>query len=256
MSLFQWFKSSSSNLFTVGDTTDATKRTGPLPVTVAGVAITATGLGKAEDDPHTSGDVGIQMLGVRRDVATAVTGSVGDYSSLIVTQHGYLGVAIASTGSVGDAISAARFPYDIGGGQFPLSVSTSVFNGSTWDRLRTPIIFKTVSATATGSTAAWTPAGGKKFRLMRFKVQVTANATLAGAAVVTIALLDAAADMLLTSSVYIPAAATALTNILESDWIDLGNGFLSSVANNVLNANLSAALTAGSVRLILSGTEE
>src|SRR5271154_3473343 len=42
-----------------------------------------------------------------------------------------------------------------------------VFNGNTWDRLRTPNIFKTLSSvTISSETTIWTPASGKKFRLM------------------------------------------------------------------------------------------
>ena len=38
--------------------------------------------------------------------------------------------------------------------------------------------------------------------------------------------------------------------------IDLGNGYLSTAANNVLQVNLSAALSAGKVRVTAVGTEE
>src|SRR5690348_2833412 len=43
------------------------------------------------------------------------------------------------------------------------------YNGATWDRLRAPNTFKTVALTAaTTETTIWTPASGKKFRLMGF----------------------------------------------------------------------------------------
>ena len=52
----------------------------------------------------------------------------------------------------------------------------------------------------------------------------------------------------------IPAATgAAFGSGDESPWIDLGNGFLSSAANNVLNLNLSFALTGGVVNVIACG---
>jgi hypothetical protein len=122
---------------------------------------------------------------------------------------------------------------------------------------RTPNIAKTVAATATGSTALWTPTAGKKFRLMRFKIIVTANASLAAGGVFTIDLLDAAASLNLTHSIFVPTTAgSTIVGTYDSDWIDLGNGLLSALANNVLNVNLSAALVTGAVRVIVCGTEE
>jgi hypothetical protein len=42
----------------------------------------ATNLGKAEDAAHTTGDVGVMALAVRRDTATASSGTSGDYEPL------------------------------------------------------------------------------------------------------------------------------------------------------------------------------
>jgi hypothetical protein len=55
----------------------------------------ATHLGKAEDAAHSSGDVGVMMLGVRKDsppVVTLLCGD-GDYSLLGVDAYGALGVS-------------------------------------------------------------------------------------------------------------------------------------------------------------------
>lgn len=124
--------------------------------------------------------------------------------------------------------------------------------------LRTPDTFKTASATASGNTALWTPAGGKKFRLMRYMLTVTDNATQTTPGTLTISLFDAAAgDTGQAHSVFVPSVALVNTGSLySSGWIDLGNGRLSSAADAVLNINLSAALTAGAVRVICCGTEE
>jgi hypothetical protein len=136
------------------------------------------------------------------------------------------------------------------------------FNGTTWDRARTPSIFKTVSVAATvvGNSAVWTPAAGKKFRLMRF--QVTGQGLAATATgVVTVSFQDAA--VAIPQGTYdndVPAVAGVVTGVndISKGWVDLGNGILSSTANNVLNFNISAAGagTVGTYRINVCGTEE
>lgn len=130
------------------------------------------------------------------------------------------------------------------------------FNGASWDRLRTPTTFKTVTATGSGDTALWTPTSGKKFRLLRYLIQVTGAATLASGADLDIVLRDATTALGLGHSLYVPTSAGTTLGGWSTGWINLGNGPLSAAANNVLNVNLSAALTAGKVRVTCCGTEE
>ncbi len=128
---------------------------------------------------------------------------------------------------------------------------------ATGDLMRTPATFKTVQATSSGNTALWTPVAGKKFRLMRWIIEVTDNAALAVAGVLTIKLTDSATGIGQEFDIFVPAASLDTAGLLgSSGWIDLGNGILSAAANNVLNVNLSAALTAGNVRVRCCGTEE
>lgn len=61
----------------------------------------ATDIGKAEDAVHASGDVGIMALAVRKDSATALAGTDGDYAPLEVDANGRLHV-VASSGVAGD----------------------------------------------------------------------------------------------------------------------------------------------------------
>ena len=118
--------------------------------------------------------------------------------------------------------------------------------------------WKTVQATASGATAAWTPATGKKFRLLRLMLLITANASLAAGAVLTVTLQDASTDTGLSFDAFVPTTAVTTTagDAFNSGWIELGQGFLSSTADNVLNVNLSAALATGNVRVIVAGREE
>lgn len=66
----------------------------------------ATNLGKAEDAAHTSGDVGVLALGVRRDADTTPVSADGDYHAPIFDANGYLKVNIkAGAGSGGTALA-------------------------------------------------------------------------------------------------------------------------------------------------------
>ena len=119
------------------------------------------------------------------------------------------------------------------------------YNGATWDRLRTPDVFQTGKVTAAGSTAVWTPAAGKFFRLLRYKIDVTADATRTTAGDLDIqffqydpvGLTDTALP--LAETVYVGAVAGTAWS---SGWVDLGNGILGTLVNNVLEVNLSSAL--------------
>ncbi len=148
---------------------------------------------------------------------------------------------------VGDANAGAGFG----------AVAPYIFNGALWDRLRTPNTVKTAILTAAGDTAVWTPAASKKFRVMRYFIQVTQNAAAAAPGMLEILLRDATTPTGVGFSVFIPGAAgTTLGSEVSTPWVDLGNGIPSAAANNVLNGNLSFALTAGEVRIVAIGTEE
>lgn len=182
----------------------------------------------------------------------------GDVAALADTQ-GNLGVVLRAVNSTTTLAIGASSADGLSTGQnaaYALGLQTA-YNGAAWDRLRTPTTFKTATATASGDTAVWTPAAGKKFRVMGYSIEVTGEATLAGAADLVITLRDATTDMNLTHSCYVPAAApTNPGGTVFSKTVQLGNGRLSSAANAVLNVNLSAALTAGTVRVTPIGVEE
>lgn len=156
---------------------------------------------------------------------------------------------------VGSFANSPGSVIDTSGVAHNLAVAPYGFDGTNQQQLRTPSVYKTVSATASGNTAAWTPAGGKKFRLMRLGIDVTGNSSTVGGAVIVISFQDSVADINVTFSVFVPTAALAGL-ALYTQTVDLGNGFLSAAANNVLNVNLSAALATGAVRVRMEGTEE
>lgn len=127
-----------------------------------------------------------------------------------------------------------------------------------FSKAKTPTVFRTISTAAAGNTVVWTPGVGNRFRLLKFRVQLTGNAALAVAAVLDITLNDAGGAMNLAHSAFVPAAALAGGgHDYDSGWIDLGFfGIFSAAANNVLNVNLSAALTTGVCRVMLAGVED
>ena len=188
--------------------------------------------------------------------------NVGNARSFACTAAGLIGTMLNVTAIDGQSNANASIPADGGGGSGPVITFPLVFNGSTWDRQRTPNKFNTasVAATATGNTAVWTPTSGKKFRLMKF--QVTAQGLAATATgVVTVTFQDATTQINTGAyDVDVPAVAnvTSGTDNVSGGWIDLGNGYLSAAANNVLNFNISAAGagTVGTYRINVAGTEE
>lgn len=107
-----------------------------------------------------------------------------------------------------------------------------VWNGASWDRLRGPNVIKTVAAvaiTAATGVTIWTPAAGKKFRLMGWSLSSSAAAALIfGDNVV--------GTVILRSELL---AAAGLSQIPPG----FGNGFLSAAADNVLKLDVTANTT-------------
>jgi hypothetical protein len=76
---------------------------GDVDVTSVITGTGATNLGKAEDNAHTTADVGVAVLAVRRDSASSGVDTDGDYAMLSVNSDGALRTVV--TGS-GDATAA------------------------------------------------------------------------------------------------------------------------------------------------------
>lgn len=156
----------------------------------------------------------------------------------------------------GSTVGMARF---VTGASNParLAVGWQLYNGASWDWPRTPHVFKTALVTASGDTALWTPTSGKKFRLMGYALYLTEDAVAAAAAKLEVVLRDGTSPLGVGWSAFVPVAAgTTIGAGNMSGAVPLGNGALSALANNVLNVNLSFALTGGEVRAVAWGTEE
>jgi len=133
-----------------------------------------------------------------------------------------------------------------------------VYNGASLDKMRAPALYATVETAANGITAIVTSSVGKKLRLLAYSIDVTADAATAGGADIVITLLDVAAATNMSMSVFVPAAAGAVFGANASTgWRILGGiGKLMAATNTALNVNLSAALTAGKVRVNIAYVEE
>lgn len=103
----------------------------------------ATNLGKAEDAPHTSGDVGVLALAVRQDTAAALAGA-GDYIPLIVDAAGLLHVRLGARSS--SAVAPANY------------TTTNAFadvTGSTLDTLQYGSVSYTLVNAHAGNVISW-----------------------------------------------------------------------------------------------------
>lgn len=196
--------------------------------------------------------------------ASSIVPQIGLTANNFVGSNGSVLAALKTAGISNSGVSEGNPTYQTVGHAASTGVVgvgmmayTGASNGSTVF-FKIPNIFKTAQATASGNTALWTPTSGKKFRLLKLYVQVTAAAALASAGVLTITFQDSSTGIPIAFDVYLPASSISapLGDAFSSGWIDLGNGVLSATANNVLNINLSGTVSTGNVRVTCCGTEE
>jgi hypothetical protein len=142
---------------------------------------------------------------------------------------------------VGDAAAHQATFYSGAFGSSPLSTLPYLWNGASADRQRTPAIFKVINAvTITSETTIWTPATGKKFRLMGYQL-------MSGATGGNVLLKDN------TAGTTILIVGLNVANAQASSPPNMGNGILSAAANNVLTAT---GATGQTITGFVFGTEE
>lgn len=126
---------------------------------------------------------------------------------------------------------------------------------------RTPTTFKAVNlgVAPSGTVTIWTPAAGKRFRVLGFDMTITPDATLAAAGVVSFIIQDSVGAFLYRSQVWLPNAAAPLVgsnNIKIGPWYPGGNGALGSSPGTTVQIVIGTALTAGTVCANVWGCEE
>jgi hypothetical protein len=134
-------------------------------------------------------------------------------------------------------------------------------DGINFQPAREPNVFKATTAVGT-SSAVWTPAAGKRFRLLKYSIDLPAGAFLTAAGTFTVQLEDATTSINFLHSIWLPGTAptpTVASMAYSTGWIDLGKiGYLSTAVNNVLNFVSASSLASGSspFRIRVAGTEE
>lgn len=149
------------------------------------------------------------------------------------------------------AVSEFDIPYQAydDGDVVPASAIVQVFTNGELKAGMTVLIDSAV-ITAAGQTVLWTPAIGKRARVMGFSIVVNPATTTAAGSLVTIQ--DGAVDV--ENVLYLGIAAPAVPGRWAEVFPD--NGYLSVAPNNTISVNLSAALTAGGIYINIWGTEE
>ncbi len=81
---------------------------GDVDVTSVVPGVAATNLGKAEDAQHTSGDVGVAMLAVRKDAIGTLAAHDNDYAPLLVDANGRLyAIGVVASGGIASGAVAS-----------------------------------------------------------------------------------------------------------------------------------------------------
>lgn len=110
-----------------------------------------------------------------------------------------------------------------------IAAYNAIFNGASWDRARTPNVFKSLNALSIAAEATiWTPSAGKKFRLMGYCLE---TGTVGG----NVLLKDNTAG---STILVVPFGAASA--VIQDQF---GNGIVSAAANNVLTATGTATQT-------------
>ncbi len=112
---------------------------GTLPGSPTVPGTGATNLGKAEDAAHASGDVGVMALGVANATVANLVAD-GDYTPLATTLTGAQQISLGQLRANGaDAVSNSGVfgrHTDPAGQITYTAVTPLIFNGTTWDRMR------------------------------------------------------------------------------------------------------------------------
>jgi hypothetical protein len=182
----------------------------------------------------------VQVQAVGAGTAGTPTGGVVTVQGANTAASAPINVQVSASAIDGSTISGV-FGLDIFGNPRIAGVTSALWTGAAFALTRTPTIFKSFSAQLiTSETTIWTPAAGKKFRLMGF---VITQGIVAG----NITLRDNTGG---TTILVIPS--TPIGQPLNVG-IGMGNGILSAAANNVLTAQGTATET---ISGFLFGTEE
>lgn len=274
---------SGSNAVTIADGADVTQGTKADPA-VTNPALSATEISLLKGLLTYLATTGAKVQGLAADgaamsgnpVVAAIVDGSGNVQQILGDTSGrmqVIGSAANGAAAVNNPIWVAGFDgANVQGARIQsantdtqatlngLSVNSQqqVYKSGAWGFAREPDLFATVETAANWSTAIVTSSVSKKLRLLAYQIMVTQDAATTSGADFVIKILDVAADLKLYMSLYVPAASvTTNAGMITTGWITLGKfGILMAATNTALNVNLSAALSAGKVRVNVAYTEE
>jgi hypothetical protein len=193
--------------------------------------------------------VRVSVTGVSAPVSCTWTASTSPFTPVVLTPSITSGIASAdgaTAASTNDMVIAGNAINSSGSyvlGQQP------ALTALTWVGLRTPSIFRGAQFSAAGANTIWAPASTKKVRLMKYKIEVSADATVTGGAapinlqfapaISTGSGVTAPINALgYTHRVLVPGSSASSFLGYDSGWIDLGNGALSVTAGMPLTMGI------------------
>jgi putative N-acetylmannosamine-6-phosphate epimerase len=193
----------------------------------------------------------ISLRGIQPTLSPASTSSLDGFP--------YQHTTILSQNLAADGGAAYYAFTDNGTGAYTPVLTASVTSGVATTSVlnREPNNFANAQLTTGASATIIASVASQKWRLLKYKIQVSANAAITGgAAVIKISLQDNGTDIAATPQyVYIPAASVAapLGDAFDSGWIDLGKvGYVSSAVNQAMTLVASTALTSGTINAIVA----
>ncbi len=124
---------------------------GSVSITSQVPGVGATNLGKREDDPHTTLDTGVMMLGVRHDNSVTGQGADGDYQAIGLDSSGQVYTKADTEMAVASQITA-----DNNAAPTTASVYAYLmcFDSSTWDRCQPSVTDADDGSVASGQTSS------------------------------------------------------------------------------------------------------
>jgi hypothetical protein len=127
--------------------------------------------------------------------------------------------------------------------------------GAMLEARRTQTLLVRAESNAAGNVAIYTPAAGRRFRLLGFDIHAGGNVSLAAAGNLDMEIRDNAVRLFSFSN-YIPLAVAAGANYISKTVMFGDNGYLSVANANALNLWLSAGLATGLVKVTVWITDE
>lgn len=205
--------------------------------------VAAANLGKAEDATHTSGDVGVAALCVRRDSATSGASADGDYATCNVDANGALYVNV-NNGSTTDTDDG-----DVAAGQSSLAVVVAapyLYDGTSLKRQRgdpcalNAKVYTPISQTA--GTQLITGTSSKKTYIC--------SVVLVGSDAENVSLVAGTGTVCATNTVAVIGGASAATgpNLAANGGFTMGTG-VAAIAATTVNADNLCLLQSGSGRV-------